>query len=195
MKMIVGLGNPGRQYEHTRHNIGFETLDLLAEQWDIRINVNRSGGLTGMGLAEGQKLLLVKPLTYMNLSGDCVQPLAAYYKLAPEDILVLCDDINLPMGQLRIRLKGSAGGHNGLKSIIGRLGSDGFPRIRMGVGGAPEGMDLKDLVLAHYSSAEQAAVLEEEKNAAAAVRLFLTQGPAAAMNAFNKKKPADGGEP
>lgn len=195
MKMIVGLGNPGRQYEHTRHNIGFETLDLLAEQWDIRINVNRSGGLTGMGLAEGQKLLLVKPLTYMNLSGDCVQPLAAYYKLAPEDILVLCDDINLPMGQLRIRLKGSAGGHNGLKSIIGRLGSDGFPRIRMGVGGAPEGMDLKDLVLAHYSSAEQAAVLEEEKSAAAAVRLFLTQGPAAAMNEFNKKKPADGGEP
>lgn len=192
MKIIVGLGNPGKKYENTRHNIGFETLDILAEDLGIKVNVNRYHGLTGQGILGTEKVLLVKPLTYMNLSGECVQPLAAYYKLAPEDVLVICDDVNLPMGQLRIRLKGSAGGHNGLKSIIGRFGSDAFPRIRCGVGGAPEGMDLVDLVLAHYGSAEEKAVKAEEKLAAEAARCFLEYGAAKAMNDYNKRISIDG---
>lgn len=190
--MIVGLGNPGRKYEGTRHNIGWDVIDLLAEELGSRVIVNRSGGLTGTAVLEGEKLLLVKPLTYMNLSGDCVQPLAAYYRLAPEDILVICDDINLPLGQLRIRVKGSAGGHNGLKSIIARLGSDAFPRIRCGVGAAPEVMELADYVLGHFSGSEEKTIREEKQLAAAAARCFVTEGAAKAMNEYNKRITEDG---
>lgn len=190
MKMIVGLGNPGRKYEKTRHNVGWEALDRVAEATGIRVNVNRYHGLTGMGLFGGEKLILVKPLTYMNLSGNCVQPLAAYYKIPPEDILVLCDDVNLPLGRLRFRKSGSAGGHNGLKSIIGRLGSDAFPRLRLGVGGPPEGIDLISHVLMPFFGEDEKKAEELEKTAADAVLCFLKDGPDRVMNEYNKKSEA-----
>ena len=192
MKLIVGLGNPGQKYDNTRHNVGFHALDELARKLDGRIYINRNGGLFGQTLFEGEKLLLAKPLTFMNLSGECVGPLAAYYKLAPEEVLVLCDDVNLPLGQLRVRKGGSAGGHNGLKNIIEHLGSDAFPRIRLGVGPQPAGLDLVDFVLMQFSGSEQTAAAEEEKRAADAALLFLKEGAGAAMNRFNQRIKADG---
>ncbi len=194
MKLIVGLGNPGQKYDNTRHNVGFHALDELARKLDCRIYINRNGGLCGQTLFEGEKLLLAKPLTFMNLSGECVGPLAAYYKLAPEEVLVLCDDVNLPLGQLRVRKGGSAGGHNGLKNIIEHLGSDAFPRIRLGVGPQPAGLDLVDFVLMQFSGGEQTAAAEEEKRAADAALLFLKEGAGAAMNRYNQRIKADGRE-
>ena len=188
MKMIVGLGNPGRKYEKTRHNVGWEALDRVAEVTGIKVNVNRYHGLTGMGVIAGEKVILVKPLTYMNLSGNCVQPLAAYYRIPPEDILVLCDDVNLPLGRLRFRKSGSAGGHNGLKSIIGRLGSEAFPRLRLGVGGPPEGIDLISHVLMPFFGEDEKKAEELEKTAAEAVLCFLSDGPDKVMNEYNSRK-------
>ena len=187
MKMIVGLGNPGKKYENTRHNVGWKALDMVAEDAGIKVNVNRFHGLTGMGTFGGEKVILVKPLTYMNLSGDCVQPLAAYYKIPPEDILVLCDDVNLPLGRLRFRKAGSAGGHNGLKSIIGRLSSDRFPRLRLGVGAPGEGRDLIEHVLMPFEGEDRKMVEELEKTAAKAVLCFLKDGPDKVMNDYNGK--------
>ncbi len=187
VKMIVGLGNPGSKYENTRHNMGFAVIDELASRAGIEVNVNREKGLTGMGVLAGEKVLLVKPLTYMNLSGECAAPLAHYYRIAPEDILIVCDDINLSLGQLRIRLKGSAGGHNGLKNLIKMLGSDAFPRIRCGCGFKPEQMDLADFVLSHFTGEELKNVHEEWKLAADAAELFLREGGGAAMNRYNGK--------
>ena len=192
MKMIVGLGNPSSKYENTRHNMGFHVLDLLEKELNIRVYINRGGGLTGQGFFGSEKILLVKPLTFMNLSGECVGPLASYYKLPPEDILVICDDVNLPLGQLRIREKGSAGGHNGLKDIIRHLGSDAFPRLRLGVGPQPEGLDLVDFVLMQFSAEEKSRCTEAEERAARAARMWLEQGTAAAMNAFNQRIKPDG---
>ena len=188
MKMIVGLGNPGRKYANTRHNMGWEALDRVADAAGIKVNVNRYHGLTGMGVIEGEKVILVKPLTYMNLSGDCVQPLAAYYKIPPEDILVICDDVNLPLGRIRFRKSGSAGGHNGLKSLIGRLGSDAFPRLRLGVGGPEAGIDLVDHVLMPFFGEDAAKAEALAKTAAEAVLCFLTDGPDKVMNEYNSRK-------
>lgn len=188
MKMIVGLGNPGRRYANTRHNMGWEALDRVAEAAGIKVNVNRYHGLTGMGVIEGEKVILVKPLTYMNLSGDCVQPLAAYYKIPPEDILVICDDVNLPLGRIRFRKSGSAGGHNGLKSLIGRLGSDTFPRLRLGVGSPEAGIDLVDHVLMPFFGEDAEKAEELGKKAAEAVLCFLKDGPDKVMNEYNSKK-------
>ena len=192
MKMIVGLGNPGSKYEYTRHNAGFRVLDRLAGMLDIRIYINRNGGLTGQGFYKGEKLLLVKPLTFMNLSGECVGPLSSYYRLNPEDILIVCDDVNLPLGQLRVREKGSAGGHNGLKDVIRVLGSDAFPRLRVGMGLKPAELDLVDYVLMQLTAEEKALSSEAEERAAEAARMWLTDGTAAAMNAFNQRIRADG---
>lgn len=186
MKLICGLGNPGEKYNLTRHNVGWHVMDALAQSLDCRIYVNRSGGLSGTAYLAGEKLLLVKPLTFMNLSGECLAPLAAYYKLAPQDILVICDDVNLPLGRLRIRLGGSAGGHNGLKNIIEKLGSQDFARIRVGVGQKPPEWDLADYVLAPMSKEEQELLRQTEARARDAARLFITDGPQAAMNRFNK---------
>ena len=187
MKLIAGLGNPGEKYDLTRHNVGWHAVDELARLLDTRVYVNRSGGLTGTAFYEGEKLLLVKPLTYMNLSGECLAPLAAYDKLAPEDVLVICHDVNLSLGQLRIRKGGSAGGHNGLKNIIERLGSDQFPRIRVGVGLQPEGMDLIEFVLKKMSGPEQKAAQEAEARAAKAALLAVKSGLSAAMNEYNQR--------
>ena len=187
MKLIAGLGNPGQQYDNTRHNAGWHALDELARLSGIRIYVNRNGGLTGSGFYKGEKLLLVKPLTYMNLSGECIAPLARYYKIPPEDVFVICDDVYLPAEQLRIRRSGTDGGHNGLKNIIQMLGSKDFPRLRIGVGPQPEGVDLIDFVLRQIPESLQKPLAEAEVRAAQAALLWAEQGIGPAMNQYNKK--------
>lgn len=186
-KLIVGLGNPGRRYEGTRHNIGFEVVDRLAERhggdWDaaprgIEALVARAGG--------ARDLLLAKPLTFMNLSGTAVGGLLQFYKIEPADLLVVVDDVNLELGRLRARPSGSAGGHNGLKSIIGSLGSDGMARLRIGVGRGDDRRDLADHVLAKFDAHERTIVAETVDRSADAVELFVAEGIAAVMNRYNR---------
>ena len=144
MYIIVGLGNPGKQYEHTRHNVGFEVIDILADQIGICIEEKKHKALCGRGILEGQKVVLVKPQTFMNLSGESVRAIFDFYKVESKDIIIVYDDVSLEPGQLRIRGKGSAGGHNGIKNIIAHLGTQEFPRVKVGVGEKPKGMDLAD---------------------------------------------------
>ena len=188
MKIIAGLGNPAAKYEGTRHNTGFAVIDRLAEKYSIRVNTNRQRGLCGAGIIGGEKVLLVKPLTFINLSGECIRPLMDYYKLEPSELLVIYDDISLEIGQIRIRAKGSAGGHNGMKSIIGHLGTQEFPRIKVGVGGKPEQMDLADYVLGHFSQGERKIMEDAVKEAADAVMEAVEEGIDHAMNSHNRKK-------
>ena len=156
MFVIVGLGNPTAQYEGTRHNAGFDVIDVLAEKYNISVDARKCRAFCGKGVIAGQKVLLVKPQTYMNLSGESVGGIVNYYKIDPEsDLLVIYDDISLDVGQLRIRKKGSAGGHNGIKSIIAHLGTTVFPRIKVGVGEKPKNYDLADYVLGHFSKQER----------------------------------------
>ena len=153
MYVIVGLGNPGREYENTRHNIGFRMVDAIADRYNIGVNEKKHRALIGKGVIDGQKVVLVKPQTYMNLSGESVRSVIDYYKVEETDeLIVVYDDISLDVGKLRIRKKGSAGGHNGIKSIIAHLGHDTFQRIKMGVGDKPKGYDLADYVLGHFSA-------------------------------------------
>lgn len=189
MFIIAGLGNPKREYENTRHNVGFEVIDALAERYGIRVIDGKHRALVGKGLIEGQKVLLAKPLTYMNLSGESLREIIDYYKEDPQtQLLVICDDISLDVGQLRIRKKGSAGGHNGLKNIIANLGTQDFMRLRVGVGEKPAGRDLADYVLGHFPAAERKVMDESVRQAAEAAVTILTQGPDAAMNSYNQKK-------
>ncbi len=188
MYIIVGLGNPGKQYDRTRHNVGFEVIDVLADRMGIHVEEKKSKGLWGKGILAGEKVVLIKPQTYMNLSGECVRAAADFYKVPAEDILVIHDDIDLEPGQLRIRGKGSAGGHNGIKNIIAHLGTQEFPRIKVGVGEKPKGMDLADYVLSHFSKGEQERMDEAYREAADAVELFLAEGIDKAMNRYNAKK-------
>lgn len=188
MFLIAGLGNPERKYDGSRHNVGFAVMDELEARFRIPIQGREHKGLTGKGIIGGEKVILVKPQTYMNASGDCVGELASYYKIPPEQVLVIYDDINLDVGQLRIRMKGSAGGHNGMKSIIARLGSENFPRIRVGVGAKPAQMDLVDHVLGHFQGQDKIWIQDGVMDAAAAVELLLSQGIAAAMNRFNQAR-------
>ena len=186
--VIAGLGNPKKEYENTRHNVGFDVVDLLADRHGIRVNEARHRGLVGKGIIAGQKVILLKPLTYMNLSGESIRDVVQYYKLDPSaQLVVLCDDINLDPGVLRIRKKGSAGGHNGLKNIIAQLGRDDFCRVRIGVGSKPEGYDLADYVLGHFGRAEKQVMQEAVGRACDAVETILADGPDAAMNRFNAK--------
>ena len=185
MKMIVGLGNPGMKYAGSRHNLGFSVAAELADRHNIRINTVRLKGLCGSGVIAGQKVLLVQPQTYMNNSGECVKPLADYYRVPPEDVLVIYDDIALDVGRIRIRAKGSAGGHNGMKSLIRYLGSEEFPRIRVGVGAKPPQMDLADYVLGHFPKEELPVIREAVQRAADAAELWISQGVETAMNRFN----------
>ena len=158
--LVVGLGNPGSQYENTRHNTGFLIVDKIAERLGVRIDRTRFKALTGEATIADKRVLLLKPQTFMNLSGEAVREAAAFYKIAPEDVIVICDDICLPVGRLRVRGKGSDGGHNGIGNIIERLGSDAFPRIRVGVGERPDpAYDLADWVLSSFSPAEKESVL------------------------------------
>ena len=185
MKVIVGLGNPGTKYAGTRHNIGFDTVTALADKYNIKLKDKKFNGLIGEGFIEGEKVMLVQPQTYMNLSGECVGLIAGFYKLEAEDIIVICDDINLDTGRLSIRAKGSAGGHNGLKNIIAHLGTEVFPRIRIGVGEKTEGWDLADYVLARFSGEDEATMRKAIKNAVGAVETWISYDIGKAMNLYN----------
>lgn len=189
MYLIAGLGNPGRQFEHTRHNIGFDTIDLLVERHQVPQSGVRCKGMYGKGMIAGEKVILLKPLTYMNLSGEAVRGLADYFKIDPEkELIVIYDDIDLEPGQIRIRKKGSAGGHNGIKDIIARLGTQNFIRVRIGVGAKPKDWDLADHVLSRFTDKERKAVDEAISLAASAVEKILTDGVDAAMNEYNRKR-------
>lgn len=188
MYCIVGLGNPEKKYENTRHNIGFDVIDAVAEKYSIAVRERGFKALYGKGVIEGQRVILVKPQTYMNLSGESVREVTDYYKIDPEDLIVVSDDIALAAGQIRIRKRGSAGGHNGLKNIILHLGTEDFTRIRMGVGEKPKEWDLVDYVLGHFPKEERAVVDESIKEAAKALGVLLSEGVDRAMNAYNRKK-------
>ena len=192
MIVIAGLGNPGKEYEHTRHNVGFDLIDVLAERYQIGVNESKFQGLYGKGIIEGEKVILVKPLTYMNLSGICIQEVLHYFKCDPKtDLIVISDDISLPEGMIRIRKKGSAGRHNGLKNIIAQVGTDEFARIRIGVGDKPKNGDLVNHVLGHFTKEARAQVEQGLENAADAIALAVRENMDAAMNQFNKKKSED----
>lgn len=188
MYIIVGLGNPSKEYERTRHNVGFSVIDVLAERYDIGVTERKHQAFFGKGIIEGHRVILAKPQTYMNLSGESVRPLIDYYKIQPEELIVIYDDISLEPGQLRIRFKGSAGGHNGIKNIITHLGSQEFPRIKVGIGEKPRGMDLANYVLSRFSKGEQEQMDEAYDQAARAAVAVMTDGIEAAMNHFNRKK-------
>lgn len=191
MYIIAGLGNPDGRYENTRHNVGFEVIDILADRIGICADEKKHRALCGRGVLEGQKVILLKPQTYMNLSGESVRAAADFYKAEPENIIVVYDDISLEPGQLRIRGKGSAGGHNGIKNIIAHLGTQEFPRVKVGIGEKPKGMDLADYVLSHFSQGERESMREAYKEAAEAVAVMVGQGIDEAMNRFNGKKKAE----
>ena len=186
MYIIAGLGNPGKEYENPRHNIGFDVIDRLAEEENIAVMESKHKALIGKGYVAGQKVILAKPQTYMNLSGESIREIADFYKIEPENIIILCDDINLSEGQLRIRLKGSAGGHNGIKSIIAHLGSE-FMRVKMGVGEKPAHYDLADYVLGHFQKADRELVEEAMDRAVEAIAMMVQGDCAGAMNHYNKK--------
>lgn len=188
MFIIAGLGNPTLRYEGTRHNVGFEVIDTLADKYNIAVETRKSRALIGKGIIAGQKVILVKPQTYMNLSGESIGALADYYKIDEEkELLVIYDDVSLDVGQLRIRRKGSAGGHNGIKNIIAHLGTDVFPRIKVGVGEKPKGYDLADYVLGHFSGEDREIMQESYRKAADAVEMILEGDLSGAMNTYNKK--------
>ena len=186
--IIVGLGNPGADYEKTRHNVGFRATDLLAGLLGTKIDRLKFQALTRLVRAQDKKILLVQPQTYMNASGAAVSALASYYKIPPQRILVVFDDISLPVGRIRVRKDGSAGGHNGIKSIIQSLGSDQFPRVKIGVGAKPHpDYDLADWVLSRFSAPEEKALAPALENAAKAALLVLEQGTEKAASAYNGK--------
>lgn len=191
MKLIVGLGNPTREYQATRHNIGFDTVTRICDDYNIRLDYKEHKAICGRGYIGGEKVIVAQPQTYMNLSGESVRALSDYYKIAPEDILVIYDDISLDVGQLRVRKKGSAGGHNGIKNIILHLGTEEFPRIRVGVGDKPKDWDLADYVLGRFSKEEEPLIREAMADASRAVECIFTEGMEAAMNQYNKKKPKE----
>ncbi|MBQ6888774.1 MAG: aminoacyl-tRNA hydrolase [Lachnospiraceae bacterium] len=189
MYIIVGLGNPTKEYNNTRHNIGFDVIDAIAEKYDISVLEKKHKALIGKGYIDGQKVILAKPLTYMNLSGESVRELVDYYKInEQEELIVIYDDISLDVGQLRIRKKGSAGGHNGIKNIIAHLGHDTFMRIKVGVGEKPKGYDLADYVLGHFTWAERKIMDESAEKATDAIKMMMFEDADAAMNVYNKKR-------
>ncbi len=188
MFIIVGLGNPGKEYEGTRHNAGFDVIDRLADQYHISVEERKHRAFCGKGVIGGQKVVLVKPQTYMNLSGESVRSIVDYYKIDEEsELLVIFDDISLDVGQIRIRKKGSAGGHNGIKNIIAQLGTTEFQRIKVGVGEKPKHYDLADYVLGHFSKGEREIMEEGYERAVKAAELIVAGSIEEAMNEYNKK--------
>ena len=188
--LIVGLGNPGKDYERTRHNCGFRAVDLLADKLGCKIDKGKFQGLYGQVMYNGRKLMLLKPQTYMNLSGRSVLQLSAYLNIPPQRIIVLFDDISLEPGRLRVRPDGSAGGHNGIKSIIQELGSQAFPRVKIGVGGKPDpNADLADWVLSGFTAKEEKALAVALENAAEAALVIIEKGVPEAANRFNGSHP------
>lgn len=189
MKLIAGLGNPGSKYDLTRHNIGFMALDLIAKTFLIPMELEKKHkAIVGKGMMGSEKVILAKPQTYMNLSGESIRSLSDYYGIDPEDIIIIFDDISLDVGQLRIRKKGSAGGHNGIKSIIAHLGTTEFPRVKIGVGERIPGQDLADHVLARFPKSQMEAVNQAIDDAKEATFLMITEGIDKAMNQYNGKQ-------
>lgn len=187
MKMIVGLGNPGAEYRNTRHNVGFDVIDRLAEEWRIKTGTRRFKSLIGEGRFEGDSILLMKPQTYMNLSGGAVRDAVRFHRLPLSDLLVISDDVNLELGRLRIRAEGSHGGQNGLRNIIAELGTDAFPRLRIGVGHPGGERGLVDHVLGKWARDEIPIIREQIERAAEAVACILREGLEPAMNRYNAK--------
>ena len=183
MYLIVGLGNPGREYTGTRHNIGFEVIDYIADKYNIELNRIKFKGVFGEGFINGKKVILLKPTTYMNLSGESIREVVNFYKISNEDVIVIYDDISLEVGRLRIREKGSHGGHNGIKSIIANLNTDVFPRVKVGIGG-PKG-NLVSHVLGKFSDEEIAVLRESIKASAEAVEIMISKDAKEAMNKLN----------
>lgn len=184
--LIVGLGNPGKDYDRTRHNCGFRALDILAQKLCCKVDKSKFQGLYGQTTHNGKKLFLLKPQTYMNLSGRSILQLSAYFSIPPQRIIVMFDDISLPPGRIRIRADGSAGGHNGIKSIISELGSQDFPRVKIGVGAKPHPeQDLADWVLSNFSSSEENALRSALENATEAALCIIDNGIQDAANRFN----------
>lgn len=191
MFLIIGLGNPGDMYAHTRHNAGFEVIDLLAQKYNIAVNRSRCHALIGEGSIAGARAALIKPQTYMNLSGDCVQAAMHWYKCAPEETFIVSDDIDLALGAVRVRALGGAGTHNGWRDILLKTGSERFPRARVGVGAPPREWDLADWVLSRYQGeTEQALMREAFVRAAEAAVCFMQYGIERSMNVYNKKPAA-----
>jgi PTH1 family peptidyl-tRNA hydrolase len=193
MKLIAGLGNPGRKYAGTRHNVGFRVIDELSRRWQIDLSRKRFNGLVGDGRICNQQAMMLKPMTYMNRSGRCVGEALTFYKQPLENLLVVYDDMALPTGQLRIRAKGSAGGHNGLTSVIGWVGSDRFPRLRMGIGSGRPG-DSVNHVLGGFSEEEEQVMSKAVARAADAVECWLMNGVDETMNQFNRPLEIEGEE-
>ena len=189
MKAIVGLGNPGDEYRATRHNVGFDVVDELARRWNVHLKSWKS--IAGLAIVRDRGVLLAEPRTFMNASGEAGRRIAAFHKIDPADVLVVVDEVQLPIGRLRIRPFGSAGGHNGLKSIIGALGTEEFARLRIGVGRGDARRDLADPVLAKFDPDERTDVAEAVGRAADAAELFVTEGIVAVMNRFNRKEDGD----
>lgn len=188
MKIIVGLGNPGKKYDDTRHNIGFAYIECLAHKHNIKITKSECKALTGVGRIAGEQVVLAKPQTFMNLSGESVKSLSAKYKCSPEDIIVIFDDVSLSVGRMRIRLKGSAGGHNGIKSIIYNLSSEDFPRLKIGVGEKPfPEMDLADHVLGKFPKEDIKILTEMIPDVCTALELLIAGEASEAMNRFNQR--------
>lgn len=186
MILIAGLGNPTDKYRGTRHNVGFDAIDRIAKDNDILVGTYRHKALCGKGIIGGQKVLIMKPQTFMNNSGEAIREAMDFYKINPEDeLIIIYDDISLAEGKLRIRAKGSAGGHNGIKSIIAHTGTDKFKRIRIGIGEKPDKMDLADYVLGHFSAADRKLVDDGIKNASEAINIIIEKDINAAMNKFN----------
>jgi len=186
MYVITGLGNPTLKYSKTRHNVGFDTIDVLAKKYGIKVKKKQFKALTGEGFIGGEKVILVKPMTYMNNSGEAVSEIVKYYKIDPDmELIIISDDLNLDVGVLRIRAKGSAGGHNGLKSIIKCVGTESFDRVRIGVGKVPAGTDVITHVLTRFSRADRAIVKESFEIAADAIVSIISDGIDKTMSKFN----------
>lgn len=188
MYLIVGLGNPGSKYAHTRHNVGFDVLEALSKKLGVSIGREKEGALIGECFISGQKTILALPQIFMNLSGEAVVRLVNWYRIAPENLMVVYDDVDLAQGAIRIRKNGSAGTHNGMRSIVGLLGYENFPRLRVGVGQKREGYELADWVLGHYIGEEQDIALEAFDKAADAIVEYISNGIESAMCKYNTKK-------
>ncbi len=191
MWLIIGLGNPGRDYAGTRHNVGFEVINKLAYDNNIEINKSKFRAHIGEGFINGKKVILIKPQTFMNLSGESVRDFVEYYKPLLEETIVIYDDVSLSPSQIRIRKKGTAGGHNGIKNIIYQLETDEFPRVKVGIGEKPPGWDLADYVLSKFGKKETEDIISGITDAADAVELILKEGFETAMNKYNKKTGAN----